>query len=257
VTRRIAVARNILYPHQLIVRELAIGILASVVASVLVYVLGKMFAAGNVLLLLLTIVVFVSGGLLVLLYLRVKALAAPGFVGWIRNRENGEYIYEVLRDVERSFEVMSCTGSSVFVQGGKLLNILQEKYQSSANFETKILLVDPKASNLISYRKRRLGNEPNVLGEADILSAIRVLKQARDSFVREPKQSLDIRTYSNELVWHIMLIDRHLALLGFYGPGKSGWKWPVLIFEKKEGSFYYAIEEQFDQRWAASKKYIL
>ena len=54
-----------------------------------------------------------------------------------------------------------------------------------------------------------------------------------------------------------MLIDRHLALLGFYGPGKSGWKWPVLIFEKKEGSFYYAIEEQFDQRWAASKKYIL
>jgi len=150
---------------------------------------------------------------------------------------------------------MGATGSSVFHQSGRILNLLFKKYETNTSFRLRVLLVDPDAKNLIEYRKRRLGNEPNVLSPDDIRSTIAVLNKAKKDIKRGPDQSLDIRTYSSELVWSIFLIDREIALLGAYGPAASGWKWPVLIFEKNDPkSFYFAVEEQFDQRWQSARE---
>jgi hypothetical protein len=151
---------------------------------------------------------------------------------------------------------MGSTGSSVFVQGGKLLNVLAAKYRTNTSFITRVLLVDPDASELIAYRKRRLGDEPNVLGPEDIRSTIHTLRQAYERTVNDPRQTFEVRTYSQEQVWHIVIIDRRRALLGFYGPGMSGWKWPFMVFDRGPRSFYYGVEEQFDQRWAHARRVI-
>lgn len=240
--------------RQPLTRDLILGVSASVLASALVYALAKLFAASNPLLPLVAIVACFSLVVATALYVRLRRVAVPGLLGWFADRADADYVYHILQDVERSFEVMTCTGSSTFVQGGRLLNALQVKYKTNAIFETKVLLIDPEATELMAYRQRKLGSEPNVLAPKDVQETLRVLKQAHDTFVSEPGHCLDVRTYANELVWHVMIIDRRLALLSFYGPGKCGWKWPVLVFEKKDGSLYYGIEEQFDQRWVAAAK---
>lgn len=243
-------------------RDLIIGASGSTISTVLVYIYGIVTEAGN----LITITLGAATLCLLLttfffaLKLRAslsqcKQLAAPGYRGWIIDRKSDRFAESIIDQAKFSIEVMGATGSSVFHQGGRILNLLFNKYETNTSFRLRVLLVDPDAKNLIEYRKQRLGNEPNVLSPDDIRSTIAVLNKAKKDIKRGPDQSLDIRTYSSELVWSIFLIDREIAFLGAYGPAASGWKWPVLIFEKNDPlSFYYAVEEQFDQRWQAARE---
>jgi hypothetical protein len=235
--------------------SLLAGVLSSLAASAILYYGASFYRSKSfTLVVLLALLVLSVTGLVVALAL-LHARAIPGLHRWGMDRSSADYSYHLLRGAQHSFEYMGATGSSVFLQSGRFLGLLAEKYESNRSFITRVLLMDPDGDKLIAYRRNAIGGDPNVCSKEDILSTIQLLKTTKERVVVDKTQTFEIRTYSNEIVWHLILVDRRIAVIGMYGPGASGWRWPFLVFKREPRSFYYAAEEQFDQRWRGSRTF--